>query len=470
MSIVFGTDWDKDILIGRGEKVSKNKEEQKMCHEFSILNPGNPATSVVKVLPGKIMKDCLFGPASTRERVLLYPCSRYRCRIPCPCQSCCRRRLAVASKCNRRSSSCSCNECIELFTDHATFHRLFHFDCKYCDNLVKCFPVFNFWFLNNVKGVVLYDGAIIEFNFAINPLVENCEPPTKPQNRNYYSFYNNYERYKEKALNLNEAGGWMTCETCNFQARTWGQLKEHTLLNHLEAAKKFFHCYKDVKVESHVCQHCEQVFSCQKNLSRHVKKKHYEETHECSVCSESFSRKDNLKRHEVTHGTGSSKYSCDDCGKQFGREDVFVLHMASAHNPGPDFSCRECNSQFSLLSSLERHGKASLNTDGSFKNHCSVCEENFCTSRQLKQHQYRTHVGNTCEDCGEKFSVDYALAKHLKNRNFVTCLECRAILCNLRSLSRHIKQLHKYEKCDECEESFLKEKLKYHKLMKHVDH
>ena len=86
-----------------------------------------------------VLEEQLFGPASTLARRIIYPCSRHRCHIPCPCC------LRQTHTCNDRDNQvCSCSGCMALFQDHQLVHMANYNDCKYCENMLEIFPCFNY--------------------------------------------------------------------------------------------------------------------------------------------------------------------------------------------------------------------------------------------------------------------------------------------------------------------------------------
>ena len=114
MSIRYEVDFSEDILAGRGVTLSKNLFDLQDCHKFSILNE-NVRTTKVKLLPGKLVKKIwLFGPACNIDKTVIYPCSRYRCSLPCPCSLCLK---ITRSSCETSASCCSCNICSNQFME-----------------------------------------------------------------------------------------------------------------------------------------------------------------------------------------------------------------------------------------------------------------------------------------------------------------------------------------------------------------
>ena len=173
-------------------------------------------------------------------------------------------------------------------------------------------------------------------------------------------------------------------------------------------------------------------------------KEHYEKTYDCESCSEVFTREDNLVRHKkMVHIVKDSKLTCQDCGKKFTRKDALIRHKTSVHaTDAVDLMCVKCNATFNIDSNFERHKKSGMNQDGSFKNYCSDCDEYFCTGKLLTKHHNQKHVNFSCEECGQTFTAKQSLQLHIKNRNFVSCEDCGAFLCNINSCKRHKDSVH----------------------------
>ena len=530
MSIKYEADFPLCVLAGATSagNITRRSSEKNMCHKFS-LKPmsGVTESSTVKLLPGKIYEqEWLFGPATTLDkRSIIYPCARYRCSVPCPCQLCYQPHIPLAKELPREVCTS------ENFKNHSQFHQAFHPKCQYCLQLVEIFPNFNFWFLNSGKRVVMYLGASWE-NFDVKSLVVNTEPPAWAQNPNCASYYLDLEGYEERKNPWTDYG-WTTCGECNYWVSSNVQLKEHIELNHL-VSKRFFHCYPKVKSQKKNkgfnCDQCEARYDSRRDLKRHALTEHFEKTFECNNCSDIFTREDNLERHikvvhrlketkvicpecdneflrkdyldrhikevhwlkelkfacpeceneflrkdtldrhtEEAHGLNESKFTCPECGKQFLRKTKLLRHQSLLHEKlnAEAFSCENCNTSFSLKSHLDRHIKSSVKTDGTHKYECDECAKYFCTGKLLVSHHNLQHMKLSCDDCGLKFSVKKTLEHHIKNKTNVPCSECDANLCNSRSLSHHMTYVHKYEKCIVCEGFYLKESLQNHKLMAH---
>ena len=91
------------------------------------------------------------------------------------------------------SDSCLCSHCSDQYKDHSEYHRSYHVNCKFCDNIINQIPHFNYWFLNrNVR--MLHSRE----HFNMRSLCVNTKPPPEEQNPNYMSYYSDYDTYPER--------------------------------------------------------------------------------------------------------------------------------------------------------------------------------------------------------------------------------------------------------------------------------
>ena len=71
----------------------------------------------------------LYGPASLRNGVIIYPCDRFGCRIWCSCVLC------------RKKNENSLDEEIILdLNSHKVYHKALHPECDFCSELYSIFP------------------------------------------------------------------------------------------------------------------------------------------------------------------------------------------------------------------------------------------------------------------------------------------------------------------------------------------
>ena len=345
MSFAYEADFGQRHLFGYGTKISKYKNSEiNMCHFFSIKNKKDDGSRCIELVPGKhISEKWLFGPASNLHKSIIYPCSRYRCQIPCPCMDCCQQLPSCQAS---LISECTCKRCIDQFDDHMNFHVVLHRNCKYCEQLLQVFPRFNFFLMNREKQKKRSGLRIVDRI--------KLSPEDSLKDRSYL------------------------CYECGSSYSNGVRLREHIELNH--QGDKFVHEYQQIEKVTTVnnnCEECDYEFVSKKELKRHVKSVHYFVKFDCDQCSATFNRKDNYERHlEKIHSTEClDGFRCDLCNIFFARKDNFMRHKLS-----------------------------SLDSDGCLKNKCSDCDESFCSAKLLRDHR-KTHGSEIrCEECGEKFT------------------------------------------------------------------
>lgn len=448
MSIKYDVDFANDLLRGYGSNITNKDNERKLCHSFTIQHSEADESAAVKLLPGNIVEiESLFGPATNlATRAIIYPCSRYRCRIPCPCFVCQNQPSSQDSTMTNKSNI--------VFEDHSKFHKALHLKCKYCYQLVDVIPHFNFWFLNKNIRLVKPCRSIPREHFKVKSLIQNCDPPERIQNENCVSYYSKYESYEELKKGPNELLGMKTCQECAYWVYEIEQLREHIQLNHL-VSNRFFHGYDCVMKasESLKCEQCGDEYENSKALTRHVFKEHYEIKYKCNCCMISFSDKKNLKRHrETIHRIENSTFKCPDCDKDFNRQDNLDSHILWVHQWVDNIKCKDCRNSFKRLEDLHRHKKAKSDAEGNPKNVCGKCKTKFCTPRLLNAHMKKHSF--TCEDCGNIFSKSSNLLRH-KEESQIECEPCNLRFCNNKLYISHQALCHREKKeCDLCGKTF----------------
>ena len=138
MSRKFLLDFKKSWIYRIGQKLvsdalDSNRQKsnasavQRKCYEFEFLNWDERCPEKVQVAPIQLKKDeWLFGPApKLSTRSIVYPCSRRKCALPCPCLICHTRH----PKC-RGENGCNCEECKLYDVDHNNYHGSLHIGCK----------------------------------------------------------------------------------------------------------------------------------------------------------------------------------------------------------------------------------------------------------------------------------------------------------------------------------------------------
>ena len=146
MSFKYELLFDQDIIMGSAKKMSDIHEERK-CYKFSLGESGETKIKIRLLSEEVVNGDWIHGPACLFNRKIIYPCSRFRCLIPCPCKICHGVIQIISCKVDS-NESCTCLDCVDQYQDHSKYHRAYHTDCKFCNNIIHIFPTFNYWFLN----------------------------------------------------------------------------------------------------------------------------------------------------------------------------------------------------------------------------------------------------------------------------------------------------------------------------------
>ena len=415
MAHKFSLSFKKSWITRRGpnlvSKFHPGLGRQK-CYEYAIRNRKSATHEDVEIAPIQYRRDkWLYGPATLlSSRQIVYPCSRSRCVVPCPCLICGKKH----PRC-RAGQSCGCDDCRLHFENHTSFHSCFHFGCRSCNNIVRTIPFFNYFFLDKSRKTT-NKGVFVE---------EQLEPHFKLPpglRRDMTSEFLIHRKWPEKLKNwecgIADDGIW--CVGCSCMFFKTDMLKEHILENH-NTSKVFRHnCENDEKPALRSqCDDCEKTFGSRNDLIRHVESVHYKERFECPSCDMTFSRRDYYEVHKVNKHNEAPK-SCDTCGMKYKTYSNLLRHIEKRNCAKRE--CETCQKTFSRLSDLQRHQRETCNLEKVFVVKCDVCASTFIRTSDL--------------------------VKHKKNRNYpdgsakFMCKICNMKVCNLKLLKAHIKSKH----------------------------
>ena len=454
MTHKFELDFLQNVIKGKGPKIEKNSVTTK-CYVFVLKEKQTQFPDSINLLQVKnINKQWLYGPAtSLKNKTIMYPCSRFKCSLPCPCLLC----QKIHPSCHEpNSKSCNCEDCKSHFSDHTSYHAAFHYGCRSCFQLSNIFPCFNFFFLNKM----------------------NKETPAHatfdmPEDKLSAVFLNEWlvilNKYK-KGIDDNN----MWCKYCHVLYWSFDDLRHHMQTKH-NISKMFEHIYYNVvKVpqSEYKCHQCNKQFGSSKDLNRHIDAIHLKEYYECENCDAKFSRKDNLRRHMSNKHVPTDenkKISCADCGKQFTRVDSLQIHKDVVHEStvNKQITCELCGQIFNLKKNLQRHQQSSMK-DGVHKFNCDKCNGNFCTRTMLINHRETKHGQEPgifkCYRCSTNFRLYADLQNHKQSVHFseaYKCKECDKSFERYDNLKRH-KATHNDNdnlksdfKCELCNTSFV---------------
>ncbi|XP_055707326.1 zinc finger protein 37-like [Phlebotomus papatasi] len=275
---------------------------------------------------------------------------------------------------------------------------------------------------------------------------------------------------------------WLECRICKLKVKNRYHMEKH-MWNH--------------KGRSLMCRFCNVVYSCQGNLTRHIRVVHEKKLdYVCKLCDKKFSQSNNLKLHMITHT--DMKFECDVCkrlfknprslrnhkqehlpleqqnkqsdhvqkqaakrssikwkqcqkrtcicqicGKVSNYSTLHESHMRS-HTGEKPFKCNECDKSFRERSSLRSH---MLVHTGAKPYVCSNCGAAFRQGAHLRRHM-RSHTGEKpykCKVCEKSFTERSILTTHLRvhtGEQPFHCQICPKKFHNPRVLRRHYPKVH----------------------------
>ena len=239
------------------------------------------------------------------------------------------------------------------------------------------------------------------------------------------------------------------CKSCNRIFNTVGVLRAHK--------KK---CGKnDIK-----CDYCEEKFSFQQQLRKHITNTHKEiKQYKCELCDKAFREPGKLKSHKVMVHEGAEKiHKCDFCDKSYALKSYLKSHIKSSHGNQPPVNCHICGKSFSkqyLRSHIKEVHEGEINWKV-----CHICAFKCRTNSTLKTHMMTVHSDERnfpCDQCSYAAKTKAFLRKHIASKHVEVvekkwvcsiCGKCFHAQCNMNT---HIKNVHhKSERskrpCDVC--------------------
>uniref|UniRef100_A0A8C4H0B2 C2H2-type domain-containing protein n=1 Tax=Dicentrarchus labrax TaxID=13489 RepID=A0A8C4H0B2_DICLA len=189
------------------------------------------------------------------------------------------------------------------------------------------------------------------------------------------------------------------------------------------------------------CTVCDQTFSSQTQLLRHLQTHSVEGAepcYNCRFCDQTFSGNFLQVEHQVVH-TAESRFLCPQCGKRFKTRDGLEGHLRT-HTGERPYRCPYCPKDFTALAGLNVHVRRHT---GERPYVCTVCGKGWPSGGDLQKHM-RTHTGErpyVCQDCGKAFSISCHLTEHRRihtGEKPFSCPECGKCLRRKFDLKKHM--------------------------------
>ena len=169
---------------------------------------------------------------------------------------------------------------------------------------------------------------------------------------------------------------------------------------------------------------------------------------QCDVCQMSFNNSADFTSHKESHGNVAKSHRCGICEKSFPTFKEMFVHIKQ-HAKRKMHKCKECGQMFYFEKDLRKHLKH-IHAYEMFQ--CNICGKIFCSGAGLGRHHKLHNI--KCSKCGEKFSFQKDLAKHLSEHSGETlfqCYICKQNFPSSSSLNGHLqvhykKENHKHSK------------------------
>jgi len=140
------------------------------------------------------------------------------------------------------------------------------------------------------------------------------------------------------------------------------------------------------------CPQCDQVFSVDYFLQKHLKYNHKSKTGKlkCDFCDFTANFRSQILIHSRKH-TGERPYSCSigvDCKATFAHAASLESHMTKCHGKPKSFVCDICQRTFATKNCLKVHYRIHTNEKPFV---CNVCGRLFRQMAGLTQHRDKHH-------------------------------------------------------------------------------
>ncbi|XP_070814234.1 zinc finger protein 271-like [Chaetodon trifascialis] len=218
----------------------------------------------------------------------------------------------------------------------------------------------------------------------------------------------------------------LTCTVCEQAFSSQTQLLRHLQTHSVEGAEPRYNC-----------RFCDQTFSGVTQLRIH-QRTHTFRLYQCDQCSKTYGSLTGLHSHRASH-TAESRFLCPQCGKRFKTRDGLEGHLRT-HSGERPYRCPYCPKDFTALAGLNVHVRRHT---GERPYVCTVCGKGWPSGGDLQKHM-RTHTGErpyVCQDCGKAFSISCHLTEHRRihtGEKPFSCPECGKCLRRKFDLKKHM--------------------------------
>lgn len=191
---------------------------------------------------------------------------------------------------------------------------------------------------------------------------------------------------------------------CDYEGCSKSFARPSTLTEHQDIVHRGIRPFK--------CNQCEESFTKQIHLERHLWLHTDERPFHCSQCGKGVVTKQHLKRHEITH-TKSFKCTYPDCNEAFYRHPTLRSHILSTHRK---LVCGQCNKELKSPAALRHHETKFHNPNVVNPYQCTFasCGQGFKTWTALQTHIKNDHPKLRCEICSKPCVGEQGLKMHMK--------------------------------------------------------
>ncbi len=232
----------------------------------------------------------------------------------------------------------------------------------------------------------------------------------------------------------------------------------------------------------YTCDFCDEAFTSEAALDRHVEEAHA--SYDCELCGEKFDVRRDLDRHATKKHGGAKLHHCEKCDRFFILKALMIGHQCQKRG---EYYCQLCERDFTTNQGLQLHLRghpADRARSATRRANCEVCHKEldacYMDKHMRTMHSKTVERPYGCEECGRRFTEVFHLKEHMeshKKRQF-QCAECGASFSTKRYLEKHLKLGHvsKQRKpnrkpwtveCQLCSKVFTKASIDTHVAIKH---